>query len=205
MPVVPLKKLAQWSPFKNVVWSGIVGNFVGQGKGPITIEEVGLAIEEERFQKTSIDSEGTRRQHIERIAYLVVHRDPNPIELDVGIPHLGCHVSWPIQDGHHRLAAAFYRGDEGIEADVSGGLDYGEELLGVRLPRSNRERVLEAVRRYPGKTAAELTERLGGLTRATVSARLCELQKKGLVQAEGDPRRYRKVITTLPEPRQRRA
>jgi hypothetical protein len=194
MPLIPLHKLAQWSPFRNLVWNGIMDN----GKGAITIEEVNLAIEAKRWQKEPLGHTGIRRDHVERIAYLVVHRDPTPIDLDVGVPELGCYVDWPIQDGHHRLAAAFYRGDESIEADVSGGIDYGEELLGVRLPRTVQERVLEAVRRYPGSTAAELTGRLDGLTRASVASRLSELRKNGLVQAEGAPKRYRlKMAATM--------
>lgn len=197
MPAIPLEKLREWSPFEHIVWSGIAGNFVGQGNGPITREEVRLAIEEGRLRARPVDGRDLiqdgvpiRRDHVERIAYLVVHPDPTPIDFDVGVPSLGCHVDWPLQDGHHRLAAAFYRGDATIEADISGCLDTGEEMFGVKVPRTVRGRVLETVRRYPGSTAAELTKKIEYLSGASVSSRLSELLKQGEVSAEGRPKRY---------------
>lgn len=65
----------------------------------------------------------TREQHAARVAYLVVHPDPTPIEVDVGIPSLGCHVDWPVTDGNHRLAAAIYRRDPFILVDAAGACD----------------------------------------------------------------------------------
>jgi len=44
---------------------------------------------------------------------------------------MGCHVDWLVVDGNHRFAAAIYRGDEWILADVAGELDYAFELFGV--------------------------------------------------------------------------
>lgn len=71
--------------------------------------------------------------HIARIAYLVKHDTSasDAIGLDVGIPALGCHVTWCILDGNHRLAAAIYRGDKTIYATVDGDLNYARELFGV--------------------------------------------------------------------------
>ena len=80
----------------------------------------------------SMNSRGlTRTEHIERIAFLTVHKTLEPISLDVGVPALGYYVEHPLQDGHHRLAATLLRGDEYIVAEVSGQLDYAAELFGV--------------------------------------------------------------------------
>jgi len=75
----------------------------------------------------------TAEEHAARIAYFVVHGWPDPIGIDVGVPELGCTVAWPIQDGNHRFAAAIYRGDESILAEVDGSVGYAEELLGVQI------------------------------------------------------------------------
>ncbi len=185
MPTVPLQRLEQWSPFTHAVWS--------ENPGPLTVEEVTLAIAEGRLgDRPHGDdwSKWSRQQHVERVAYLVVYPDPTPIELDVGVPELGCHVAWPLQDGHHRLAAAFYRGDKTIEVDVSGSLDYAEHVLGVPVPSSNRQRIMEAVKRWPGKTSVELVPKLDGLGRKVVAARLSELRQAGLIRGEGRPQRY---------------
>lgn len=71
--------------------------------------------------------------HAGRIAYFVEHGWKDAIGIDVGVPSLGCHVRWPVQDGNHRLAAAIYRGDKTILADVDGSVDYAAELLGVSI------------------------------------------------------------------------
>lgn len=71
------------------------------------------------------------RLHASRIAYLVMHGWKDAVQIDVGVPSLGCHVRWPVQDGNHRVAAAIYRGDEEILADVDGSVAYAMELLGV--------------------------------------------------------------------------
>jgi len=186
MPIVALEKLGAYSAFDRMIWSG-------QGDDPITREEVASAIAEGRFQKMPLDTEGTRRDHVERIAYLVVHPARTPLELDVGIPHLGCHVDWPLLDGHHRLAAAIYRGDATIDIDAAGSIDYAEELFGVPFPRNVRDRILETLRRYPGSTSTEIAKYLDndGVLRSSVSTRLTELVRLGQVEARGErPRRY---------------
>lgn len=71
--------------------------------------------------------------HAGRIAYFVKHGWKDAIGIDVGVPSLGCHVRWPVQDGNHRLAAAIYRGDKVIFADIDGSVAYAAELLGVRI------------------------------------------------------------------------
>ncbi len=52
----------------------------------------------------------------QRIAHFVVHPDPTPVQIQVVSTH--GHVE--IEDGWHRLAAAFYRGDATIPAHVTG-------------------------------------------------------------------------------------
>lgn len=70
--------------------------------------------------------------HPARIAYLVLNPASEPIELDVGCPGLGFGgPSWPVLDGNHRLAAAIYREDEFISAQVSGDLDHAFDLFQV--------------------------------------------------------------------------
>lgn len=95
--------------------------------------DVLAAIQEERFQAIpdEYSSDLDYAYHAERIAYLVVHGWDDPIEIDVGVPSMGCHVGWPVLDGNHRLYAAMYRGDPEIRATVSGSLDYMQELFGV--------------------------------------------------------------------------
>lgn len=76
------------------------------------------------------------RRHCQRIAYLVLNKAEDPIEIDVGCPSLGFFNHHFICDGHHRLAAAIIRKDETIRASISGEVDYARELLHV--PDLNR-------------------------------------------------------------------
>lgn len=69
--------------------------------------------------------------HAARIAFLVENPARDPLIIDVGVPALRCFPGWLVQDGNHRLAAALFRGDEFIEADVSGELAYAAHLFGV--------------------------------------------------------------------------
>lgn len=70
----------------------------------------------------------TKRNHIERIAYLVLNFDHSPIEIDVGVPSLGCCPEWIVEDGNHRLAAAIFRGDDSILATCSGEVGLIDDL-----------------------------------------------------------------------------
>lgn len=64
-----------------------------------------------------------------RIAWFVTHGWKDAISVDVGVPSLGFFPSWLIEDGNHRFAAAVYRGDNLILAEISGETAYGRRLL----------------------------------------------------------------------------
>ena len=58
--------------------------------------------------------------HASRVAFLVLHPDPHPVLVDVGVPALGFQPAHLVFDGLHRLAAAIYRGDPWLAVDFSG-------------------------------------------------------------------------------------
>jgi hypothetical protein len=70
----------------------------------------------------------SRDQHLERIAYFVVHGCPFRIHLKVNPP------DWKMGDGFHRLAAAIYRKESwmSVELDWDHYKISDEELLWVR-------------------------------------------------------------------------
>lgn len=122
--LIPVRKLAELcDPFSNP-WTG----------RPFKPRDVNAAIAEGRLNpKPWSKEEGKkwpRKRHIERIAYLAVHGWDASVDIDVGVPSLGCIVRWPVQDGNHRLAAAIVRGDESIQAEVGGDIRYANELFG---------------------------------------------------------------------------
>jgi len=127
--LIPVSRLRQYSAFKNPVWFEVTK--------PITKKEVAGAIRAGFFLDRPLNGgqnflpEGIRTLHIWRVAYLVVNPDPQPIFVDVGIPHMGVHIDWIVDDGNHRLAAAFYRGDKTIPASIAGCTRTIREKLGV--------------------------------------------------------------------------
>lgn len=113
---LPVKKLAQHcNPFIANVWGA-----------PVRQSDVRIALRDRRL----ISEPGTD-DHAGRIAYLVENEAQDEIQIDVGVPCLGCHVKWFIQDGNHRLAAAIFAGRRTIKASVGGQLDYARHLFGV--------------------------------------------------------------------------
>jgi len=128
---LPLASLQDFSPFVHCVWHRL--------DKPITREEISRALEQENLQPDPLPAfnwfrqkEGpTRQDHIRRIAFLVRQPDPTPILVDVGCPSLGCYNDWWIEDGNHRLAAAFYRKDSHISVLPGGELDFFNEIFGV--------------------------------------------------------------------------
>lgn len=110
------------NPFEDDVW--------GLGE-PLTMEEVDQANPDEGdqpFAGLTLDLPSwSRKQHADRVAYLALWGPcQDPIEVDVGC--LGYHPPSPILDGHHRLAAAIYRGDPTIPAYASGDLKFIRDL-----------------------------------------------------------------------------
>ena len=118
---IPLQKIIGFSPFENIVWITL--------DTPITKQEVAESIKLERFRKDYLGPEHLvpRQSHVDRVAYFVVKGWSDAIQLDVGAPELGCHVDWIVTDGHHRLAAAIYRDDKHIFANIAGSLNYAVE------------------------------------------------------------------------------
>lgn len=113
-------------PYSSAVW--------GDLDDPVTRDEIEKAIKESRTQEPdpeiyNEDLPCSRQKHIERIAWLVVNDWNKPINIDVGVPSLGCYPSWLIKDGNHRFAAAIYREDEFIYAYVDGSIAYMNEIL----------------------------------------------------------------------------
>ena len=102
----------------------------GHDGGPITFDEIDAAIASERFVRSPVNYNENRETHINRIAYLAVVGWDDAIDVDVGVPSLGCYVEWPVDDGNHRFAAAIYLDSEFIEAGLSGCCDLISELFG---------------------------------------------------------------------------
>ena len=106
---------AHFNPFEHEVW-GI----------PVLEADVQTALEQGRLAEQPGGAD-----HAARIAYLVQNPNAEPIAIDVGCPSFGCCVAWPIMDGNHRLAAAIFRQDETILAEVSGEVACAKHLFGA--------------------------------------------------------------------------
>lgn len=125
--LLPVTRLAErYSPLSNPPW--VIT--------PIETSEVLAAIAakricSERYPDSLFEKDWPRDKHIARIAFLAIYGWTEPLDIDVGVPALGCFVDWPILDGNHRLCAAIVRGDSHITALVGGDLDLAFELFGV--------------------------------------------------------------------------
>lgn len=115
VPIPLLRLLRHCHPFRSRPW--VV---------PVTPRNVREALTTGRLVATQGGDD-----HAGRIAWLMAHPSQEPIEIDVGVPGLGCHVDWFVQDGNHRLAAALMRGEPTIMACVSGDLHYAHDLFGI--------------------------------------------------------------------------
>jgi hypothetical protein len=91
-----------------------------------------------------LSKEEIRTRHIKKIAYFAKHQANTPIEIDVGVPSMRCHVERIVQDGNHRLAGAVVSRTLTIAARVGGSVARAEEL-GVWAPN---EFELEIWRRF---------------------------------------------------------
>ena len=115
-------------PFDNVVWHLDIDT-------PITRQEVQAAISQGRMCSMPrevmpivnlSDAPARRRQHVERIAFLVTYGWFDPIMIDVGLPDyfFGARPPfWPVTDGNHRVAAAIFRRDPYIPGNVVGSIE----------------------------------------------------------------------------------
>jgi hypothetical protein len=114
--LIQTKALEKYSPLAKYPWGDSrIKN------PPISLEEIAEAISSQSYSDQSyskfiegkswnIKNDWTRKEHIARIAYLVVFPDDeNPLDLVVRD-----HDGFPIIDGNHRIAAALYRGNEFI-------------------------------------------------------------------------------------------
>ena len=136
---IPLSRLANsFDPFVCSPWHD------GQG---VSFEGVTAALEEGRFEygpysavvSVHENNWGARR-HEARIAYLVVHKSEEPIEVQFSTPDGD---SMSIDDGHHRLAAAIYRKDPTISVELGGYLSAAIRGLGIICPESLKLGVIE--------------------------------------------------------------
>lgn len=122
----PLDSLKPWNPLNgHPVWRGC--------EEPISPKEVEKAIKNKLFFDEPIVSSSPRKDHIARIAFLVVNGWWDYIELDFGVPSMGYCPKWPVVDGNHRLAAAFFDGHTTIDAGISGSLEEAEKILGIKI------------------------------------------------------------------------
>lgn len=135
--VVPVEALLEYAPQTQYPWysvedgdSGIEGvpNIVEKYEEPITDQEILEALlDPDRLKEgwRPWRDNPTREFHITKIAFL--SQDPtqwDALELDLYSPTGDPDdISWPILDGHHRLAAAVFLGHELIEVCVSGYVD----------------------------------------------------------------------------------
>jgi hypothetical protein len=101
------------------------------GAGRVSEKMVHRALASNQFSPVPVEHGARAEEHAARIAFLMQNGWSDSIEIDVGVPSLGCWVDWPVLDGNHRLAAASLRGDAEILATVSGSLDYAMELFGM--------------------------------------------------------------------------
>lgn len=105
----------------------------------ITFDEIKMALKQRRYEKTAYqgghdygDETTERSYHAGRIAWLVVEKHNDPIEIDVGFPDLGQHPRnglFDIVDGHHRLSAAEIRNDPFILVTYAGQCDRMPEIF----------------------------------------------------------------------------
>lgn len=126
---VSLKVLKPYNPIGNNVWgTGII-------YPNVVLDKIRLRDFELSEFSATINGVYNRKpwdsdRHASRIAYLASVAEPlKPIDIDVGIPSMGCHVAWPILDGNHRLAAAFVRKQETINVLFSGCIETIEQFI----------------------------------------------------------------------------
>lgn len=132
--MVPIKNLERiWSPYRQPLW----------GPNPLRLGDVRKALQNRDFEKKEYNPDKALyndkyrwplERHAARVAFFVLNGWKNPIQIDVGVPEFqGWQPGDIVVDGNHRLAAAIYRHDKEILADISGSVSYANELLGTKL------------------------------------------------------------------------
>ena len=128
MLILPLSQITQFcNPFESVVWRGL--------QTPILLSEIDDAIESNAYQDANKPYSKmfiSRKEHIKRIAYLVINKQTDPIEIET-------EANWLVNDGNHRLAAAIYRNDETINVAFYGVLEKIEYLFGGEIAKQVEE------------------------------------------------------------------
>lgn len=105
MSLVPLDCiLSLCHPFENNPWLG----------GKVTEAMVRRHLRKNLLQSMPVMMDASSYLQAGRIAFLAKHGWNDPIQIDVGVPALGCCVDWLVVDGNHRVAAAYIRGDSMI-------------------------------------------------------------------------------------------
>ena len=130
---LPLERLSDFNPFDNVPWHDADG---------FSMEGVQRALEEETFVTEPYSAEfavhkrnwGAKR-HEARVAYLIKHGFDDPISLQF---NTGDGYSNSIDDGHHRLSAAFFRQDESVNVELGGWLSASVRAFGIIIPKYQR-------------------------------------------------------------------
>lgn len=109
-------------PFRSPVWHGM--------ESPLSRDEIAQAIKDgwtvAHPKEENIMEPHPRSYHVGRVAHLVNHGWADPIFIEPG-------YGWMIQDGNHRLAAAFYKRDMTIEVEFSGFLEDIEDAFGPEI------------------------------------------------------------------------
>lgn len=122
---VPIERLTRlFDPFAEPPW------YDGQD---VTREGVTRALKSGRRETTPYSAERFGKdwdaeRHEARIAWLVENKASDPIHIEFSEP---TYSAVSIEDGHHRLAAAIYRGDTEIMIELGGFFAYCVETLGV--------------------------------------------------------------------------
>jgi hypothetical protein len=119
---VPVKTILKiCNPLEYVCWCDL--------DTPITPEEVFEYSNNNPGLTQHIQSEKfTRLDHIKKITYFLQNDALDPIEMDVGVPALGCYIEWMIMDGNHRFFAAILKNQTNVRVGISGCISYAKEL-----------------------------------------------------------------------------
>lgn len=113
------------SPYDSNPWANVAPPTFEEVRQSIALGKLNLPIP----SPIILDDTPNREWHIGRIAYLAVNGWEDPIDIDVGIPSLGCYANDIIMDGWHRFAAAIYRKNKFINAAWSGENAEARKLL----------------------------------------------------------------------------